>query len=184
MPKNRFLRHIYGIFGGKNFFSKIGLGHVLSIPNTHLCAKNQEKQMIKSWENAKKPVFPAYFWHFRSEKYVFRKSGSVIFWALPICISVQNFFMKRYKVQLKKFKKYRCSAIPAIYREFRLQKSVYLTIEPCLMVGIVINNVFVWKNNEIKKKSAKNSDFGHIFGIFGRKKFFLKNRTRPCFEHS
>ena len=43
---------ISGIFpafsAGKKFFSKIGLGHVLSIPNTHLCAKNQEKLMMKS----------------------------------------------------------------------------------------------------------------------------------------
>ena len=28
------------------------------------------------------------------------------------------------------------------------KKSVLLTIEPCLMVGIVINNIFEWKNNE------------------------------------
>ena len=73
--------------------------------------------MIKSRENAEKPVFPAY------------------------------------KVQLEKFKKYRFfrrkSAVPAIFRKFRLQKSVLWTIEPFLMVGIVINNVFVWKNNEI-----------------------------------
>ena len=34
---------ISGIFpafsAGKKFFSKIGLGHVMSIANTHLCAK-------------------------------------------------------------------------------------------------------------------------------------------------
>ena len=74
---------ISGIFRhfrpGKKLFSRIGLGHVLCIPNTHLWAENQEKQMMKSLENAKKPVFPAYFRHFRPEKYVFRKSGSVTF---------------------------------------------------------------------------------------------------------
>ena len=63
----------------KNFFSKIGLSHILGIANTHLCAKNQEKLMMKSRENAKKPVFPGYFRHFRPEKNVFRKSGSVTF---------------------------------------------------------------------------------------------------------
>ena len=66
---------ISGIFpafsAGKKFFSKIGLGHVLNIMNTHLCAKNQKKLMIKSRENAKKPVFPAYFRHFRPEKNFF-----------------------------------------------------------------------------------------------------------------
>ena len=100
---------ISGIFpafsAGKKFFSKIGLALVLSIVNTHLCAKNQKKLMIKSRENAKKPVFPAYFGHFRLEKYFFQKSGSVPFWTLSFCASVQN-YMKKYQVQLEIFKKY------------------------------------------------------------------------------
>ena len=54
---------------GKKIFSKIGLGHVLSIANTHLCAKNQKKLMMKSRENAQKLVFPAYFCHFRPESH-------------------------------------------------------------------------------------------------------------------
>ena len=52
---------ISGIFlafsAGKKFSSKIGLGHVIGIANAHLCAKNQKKLMMKSRENAKKPVF-------------------------------------------------------------------------------------------------------------------------------
>ena len=100
---------IFPVFSaGKKFLSKIGLGHILSIINTHLCAKNQKKLMMKSRENAKKTVFPAYFRHFRLEKYVFRKSGTVTFQTLPFCSSVQN-FMKKHKVQLEKFKKYRFS---------------------------------------------------------------------------
>ena len=48
---------ISGIFpAGKKFFSKIGLGHVLSIANTHLCAKNWKKLMMKSRKMAKKPI--------------------------------------------------------------------------------------------------------------------------------
>ena len=47
---------------------KIGLGYILGIANTHLCAKNRIKLMMKSRENAKKPGFPAYFRHFRPEK--------------------------------------------------------------------------------------------------------------------
>ena len=74
---------ISGIFpafsAGKEFFSKIGLGHVLSIANVHLYGENQKKLVMKSRENAKKPVFPAYFQHFRPEKYVLRKSGSIKF---------------------------------------------------------------------------------------------------------
>ena len=78
-------------------------------------------------------------------------------------------------------------AVPAIFEKFRVQKKVLMTIEPCLMVGIVINNIFEWKNNEIKGKSpmkiCKNGEFRHISGNFGRKKIFLKNRTQPCFGH-
>ena len=43
---------ISGIFpefsAGKNFFSKIGLGHVLSIVNAHLCAKIQKNDKIST----------------------------------------------------------------------------------------------------------------------------------------
>ena len=56
---------------GKKIFSKIGLGHVLRNSNMHLCAKNQKKLIVKSRENAKKPVFPAYFRHFWPEKNYF-----------------------------------------------------------------------------------------------------------------
>ena len=55
--KNGDFRHISGISGRKKFFSKIGLGHILGIIITHLCAKNQKKLMMKSRENAKKRFF-------------------------------------------------------------------------------------------------------------------------------
>ena len=48
--KNRFLRHISGIFGRKNFFQKVGLRHILGIAIFHLCAKNQQKLMSQSRE--------------------------------------------------------------------------------------------------------------------------------------
>ena len=52
---------ISGIFPGistvKKLFSKIGLGHVMSIANMHLRAKNWKKLMTKSREMAKKSVF-------------------------------------------------------------------------------------------------------------------------------
>ena len=77
MSNEKLQTAISGIFHRKKFFSKIGFGHVMSIANTHLCAKNWKKLMIKSRENAKKPVFTAYFRHFRPEKIFFRKLGSV-----------------------------------------------------------------------------------------------------------
>ena len=85
---------ISGIFpafsAGKKFFSKIGLGHIMAIANGAKCAKNQKKLMKESRENVKKPGFPAYFRYFRPEKIYYRKSGSVTFWGLPLCIFVQK----------------------------------------------------------------------------------------------
>ena len=46
MCKNGDFRHISGIFRRKKFFSKIRLDPDVSIPNSHLCAKNQEKLMM------------------------------------------------------------------------------------------------------------------------------------------
>ena len=60
-------RSFSGIFGRKRIFLKNDLVHVLSIANAHLFGKNQKKLMMKSRENAKKPVFPAYFRHFWPE---------------------------------------------------------------------------------------------------------------------
>ena len=75
--KNGDFQHISSIFGGKKIFSK--KRHVLGIPNTHLCAKNQKKLMVKSRENAKKTGFSDIFPVFSAGKNVFRKSGSLTF---------------------------------------------------------------------------------------------------------
>ena len=118
---------ISGIFPAfsvrKKLFSKVGLGHASSIPNTHLCAKSQKKLDEISRKCQKKNGFPAYFRHLRPEKYVFRKSGSVTFQILSFCISVQN-FMNKYKVRLQKFKKYRFSGENQLFRQF-LESSGY-----------------------------------------------------------
>ena len=70
---------------------KIGLDHILGIPNTHLRAKNQRKLIMKSRENAKKNGFSVIY----ARKCFFPKS--VTFQILPLCISVHN-FMKKYEV--------------------------------------------------------------------------------------
>ena len=49
-----------------------------------------KKLMMKSREMAKKPVFPAYFRHFRPEKNFSQKSDSAMFWALLIRVFVQK----------------------------------------------------------------------------------------------
>ena len=55
------------------------------------------------------------------------------------------------------------------------------------MVSIAINNVFVWKNNEIWKKNPKQNlqkrRVAAYFRHFRPKKNFLKNRILSCFEH-
>ena len=56
--KNDDFRQIAGIFDREKIFHK---------DRTRLCAKNQKKLMMKSRENAQKPVFPAHFRHFRPE---------------------------------------------------------------------------------------------------------------------
>ena len=140
---------ISGIFlafsAGKKFFSKIGLGHVLDIANTHLCAKNRKKLMMKSRENVQKPVFPAYFRHFRPEN-IFLKIRLCHILGITILHQCAKFHEKlsstaREIQEIPFFR--RKLAIPAIFRKFRHQKSVFMTIETCLMVGFVINNVFV-----------------------------------------
>ena len=79
LQKRRFPAYFRHFRPEKKCSQKLDSAIFLGIANTRFCVKNQEKQMMKSRENAKKPVFPAYFRHFRPKKYVFRKSGSVTF---------------------------------------------------------------------------------------------------------
>ena len=116
---------------------------------------------------------------------------SVTFSTLSFCVNVQN-FMKKYQVQLEIFKKYCFSGENWLFRRFfdssgGFKNKFFLIIETCEVFGITINNVFVWKNNEIRRKNPNKICKKAISGIFpvfsAEKKFFLKNRTRPCFEH-
>ena len=73
-------------------------------------------------------------------------------------------------------------------KHYPIYTIILLTIEPCLMVGIVINNVFLCeKQRNIREKSDKNLQkqrFPVYFPHLWPEKKFLKNRTHPCFEHS
>ena len=57
--KNRFFRHISGIFGRKKTCSKIGLPHILGITILHQCAKFHEKTIKCSSRNSKSTSFLA-----------------------------------------------------------------------------------------------------------------------------
>ena len=131
-------RHISGIFGRKKIFLKNRtrphFGHCYYASLSQKSDKTNDEISRKCQKTGFSGIFPA----FSAGKICFSKIGLGHILDLPFCISVQN-FMKKYKVQLEKFKKY---CFSGENRLFRQQKSVLLTIEPCLMVGIVIN-VFV-----------------------------------------
>ena len=69
MCKNGVFWHISGIFARKKFFLKIGLGHILACYYVFL-NKESVKTNDEISRKRQKPVFPAYFRHFRPEKYV------------------------------------------------------------------------------------------------------------------
>ena len=99
----------------------------MSIANIHLCAENWKKLMMKSREMAKKPVFPAYSRHFRPEKIRFSKIGPGHILDIGILHQRAKFHEKilstaRVIQEIPFFR--RKSAVPAIFRKFRLQKSV------------------------------------------------------------
>ena len=139
--RNGDFRHISAFSAGKKFFSKIGHSHILGIANTRLCAKNQEKQMMKSREMPKNRFFRHNSGIF-GRKESFSKIGLPHILGIAILHQCAKFHEKIYKVQLEKFKKYRFSGENRLFRRFLessgLRKSVLLTIEPFLMVGIVI----------------------------------------------
>ena len=77
--KHSDFRYISGIFDRKKNFLKNRTRPCFEQSQYASLSKKSEKLMVKSWENAQKPVFPVYFRHFRPEKYFFRKSDSVTF---------------------------------------------------------------------------------------------------------
>ena len=96
---------ISGIFpvfsAGEKCFSKIGLGNILAIINTHLCAKNWKKLMMKSREMAKKTSFSGIFPAFSAAKIRFSKIG--LGHILDIGILHQRAkFHEKYTIQLEK----------------------------------------------------------------------------------
>ena len=142
MRANIDIWHISRIFGREKVFLKNRTQSCFkSITNTHLCAKNQEKQMMKSRENAEKAVFPAYFRQFRLKngiRNIFHQCAKFHEKIESSAREIQEIPFFRQK-----------SAVRAYFRKFRLQKSVSLTNEPCFMVGIDNNNVFVRINNKM-----------------------------------
>ena len=81
--KNGDFLHISGIFGHKkNFPNNRTRPCFEDIAN--FCAKIQKKLMMKSRENAKKPVF-------RQISGNYSRENLIKFYILPFCISMQNF---------------------------------------------------------------------------------------------
>ena len=98
----------------------------MNIANTHLCAKNQNK-LMKSRENAKKLVFSGIFPAFSAGKICFSNVGLGHILDIAILHQCVKFHEKinsaaREIQEIPFFR--RKSAVPAIFRKFRLQKSV------------------------------------------------------------
>ena len=118
--KNGDFLHISGIFDWKRIFLK----NVLSIANAHLYGKKSEKTNNQISRKCQKTGFSSIFLSFLAGNEFFPKiAGSLTFWTLPFCNSVQN-FMKKYKVQLENFKKYHFSGENRLFRWF-LENSGY-----------------------------------------------------------
>ena len=128
MPKNRFFRHISGIFGRKKIFfenrnpSHFGHYHFASVCKI-------------SWKNIK-----------HSSRY----SRFTVF---PAKIGCSGDFKK----------------VPA-------SKTSFLTIKTCSIVGVVINNVFVWKTTKYEEKNPNRIGKKRRFPAFSAgKNFFPKS---------
>ena len=70
--KNSDFRQISGISAGKKISQKSDSAIFWALFIRIFVQKNQKKLMMKSRENAKKPVFPAYFQHFLPENTFFK----------------------------------------------------------------------------------------------------------------
>ena len=118
--------------------------------------------------------------------FFFQKSGSIKFWPLSFCASVQN-FMKKYQVQLEIFEKYCFSGENWLFRRFldssgfkiKFFSKLNYTWWWVLLLIMFLYEKSTKDEEKMQTKSAKTA----ISGIFGRKKKFPKNRTHLCFDH-
>ena len=109
-------RRFPALSAGKKLFSKIGLGHVLSIPNTHLCAKNQKKLHEISRKCQKR-----FFRHISGifgRKNTFLENQARSHFRHCHFASGCQISWKKYWVRLEKFKKYRFSGENRLFRPF------------------------------------------------------------------
>ena len=115
---------ISGIFAafsaGEKFSRKIGLGHIMDIANTHLCAKNWKKLIMKSWEKAKKR-FSRHISDILDQKNMFFKNWARSHFRHYHFASVCKISWINVEYSSRNS---RNTVFPAIFRKFRLQKSV------------------------------------------------------------
>ena len=89
MVKGKFPKKRKSVINNEKFFSgKNCFGHILGYLALYLSAKNQKKLMKQLCTKSKRPYFQAVFGPNLPKNFIFRKSGSVTFWALPFCTSV------------------------------------------------------------------------------------------------
>ena len=162
-------RYISSIFSWKKM---TWLRHVLA-SLIRIFEQKMRKNNDEISRKCPKADFPGIFPAFSAGKKCFYKIGLRHLLALPFRISVQ-IFLKKYKVQLEKFKKCHFSGENRLFRGFLESSIDNLTM--LLMVDIVIDNVWVKKQRNKEKvrwKSAKTAISG-IFPVFltGKKIFW------------
>ena len=85
------------------------------------------------------------------------------------------------KLFLRKWKKpvlLRFSAVPVIFKEFRMQKMIVKQIKRCKALGITIQNFSLWRNVQVSWKMLDKYEKMTISGTFPVLKtriFFLEN---------
>ena len=151
---------ISGIFPvpptGKKFFTRNGYHHSLNTINTHLWAKNHKKTNDKILRKVQKTVISGIFPAFSPGKFFFRKSGSVIFWALLIRIFVQ----KIRKTNDESSRKCQKTGFSGIFPAFSAGKMFFPEIGLPHIFGIAILHLCAKnqkKTNEPIPRKAGNS---------------------------
>ena len=143
--KNGNFRHISGILDRKKIFLQNRTRSYFEHCQYAFLCKKSEKTNDEISRKCQKTGFSGIFPAFSAGKICFLKIGLGHILDIAILHQCAKFHEKilstaREIQEIPFFR--RKSAVPAIFRKFRLQKSVLLTIKPWLMVGIVITNVF------------------------------------------
>ena len=104
------------------FSSNIELGHILNIPNTHLCTINKRKCQKQFFQHIS-GIFGRKNMFFENQA----QSHYRYYHFASVCKPHEKIWSTAREIQETPFFR-RKSSLPAIFRKFRIQKSILLTI--------------------------------------------------------